>query len=101
MVKTADTICNEIGAFINKHGGNPGQWFVAQSTDPKRELARRHGVGKVAKTPYIIRSAESELQANSVVEHFVTRYKSKGSAEEITRDALYVYAYKTTTKTKP
>ncbi len=100
MAKDSATIIPEITAFIKKNGGNPRGWFIAQSVNPKRDL-KRHGLGGKNSAPYLIRTATTEMQANKVVEHFTERFGVDGSAEDIAKNALYVYCYVKNDKTKP
>ncbi len=97
MSKTKSEIMDDISSFISRNGGNPKEWYVASSADPKDQLFKTHGFKK---GDYgLFRQAPSELQAGEIAEFFMGQ-GAKGSAG-VKAGSEFVYAYKLNDHTKP
>ncbi|MDX2222134.1 MAG: hypothetical protein SFV21_05265 [Rhodospirillaceae bacterium] len=97
MSKSRINIVDEIGSFIAKHGNKPEQWYIGTAVSPKTQLFTVHGFTK--RDVGLYREAGNDADAASVAGLFMGR-GARGD-KGVKPGAVYVYAYKMTSGTKP
>ena len=97
--KSAQTICDEIVAHIEKEGGRASTWYAGITANIGERLFGDHKVPRKNHW-YIYREASSAKSARSI-ESALIRYGCDGGSGGGDEDSVWVYAYKKTSVTDP
>lgn len=100
MAKSKTQIIQEIEHLIARHGGKPGEWYVGMAQDGRAELTNRHRF-KRGRDVGAIRTAQTEVQAQEVVDYLTRSRGCKGDAHTFNAGELHVYIYRMSAGTKP
>ena len=100
MAKSKTEIIHDIVQLIVRNGGKGGEWYVGMCADPKTQLVSRHNF-KQGTDIGAIRTANTEIQAQEVVEFFIRTRRTKGHGDSFNAGDIYVYAYRMSRHTKP
>jgi hypothetical protein len=100
MAYTEEQIKTDIKAYMVKHGGSHGDWYVGVSKDPRGRVFNEHGVLEKGNW-WIYRQAYSSSTARNIEDYFVNTLGTDGGVGGGDKDADYVYAYKKSANTNP
>lgn len=95
---TAAQAVQAIISHIDRCGGDYADWYVSMSPNPEHELFTYHLVDPHGQYAYC--RCVSYLEARDVVQHLRNIYHVHVGPTWGSGDALYVYAYKMSTRTR-
>jgi hypothetical protein len=99
-VATQQDIISDIKAHIQKGGGRYRDWYVGITENPRHRLFNDHGVHEKGDW-WIYRQASSAAAARRIEDYFVNTLGTDGGLGGGDEDAVYVYAYKKNSHTRP
>jgi hypothetical protein len=91
--KSRSDIIGDIEDFVDRNGGNFGEFFIGCTGAPKQMLFTQHKL-KDKGDAWISRLAKDELDAHDVVEYFRSSRGAKVRKKDVSGNDLYVYAFK-------
>jgi len=97
MIKSKETIIQEIKEYIDIAGGEYSLWYVGIATDPEKRLYEDHNVDKNGLS--IWRETENSNIAREIEKYFIEEIGTDGGTGGGDNTTKFVYAYKKTTYT--
>lgn len=96
-VRTADSIAQEISAYIRQRGGSYSQWYVGIATAPRNRLFGDHNVSE-SDGAWIYSGCATSAEARAIEAHFVS-LGMKGGSGGGDGGTKAIYAYRITPTT--
>lgn len=93
-LKSKENIIVGFEAYIAKHGGRFGDWYVGVAANPQVRLFQDHNVNESADA-WIYQDAGNDEVARSVEKYFLEIRLTQGGSGGGDSSTRFVYAYKT------